>query len=370
MNHFLTCLAAGECFLLAFLLLFHPLRQNQKANQWLAGFVWVMGCAFAGVFLNNSGESLAMLVHAINALQFVLSPCLFISILYFIHPAKLFKAKDALHFVPFVLYIAVEVLFFKGADMSGRTLFVVGNTDFFVRDLLLLQCLLYIISGYLLLIRHKARLGALSSAIQDVDLSWLRNFLLLFTLLLVFWINDALFGETLLLQLMPYIYMGSIFFLAYFSMRQKAIFPFPQASLAEISTFIAETPANGHEKPARLSAERLALLSPQLIGLMEVEQLFLQNDLGLPTVADRLGLSLHDASYLINATTGGNFNQLVNKYRVEEAKMLLLSPRLLELNMTGVAFASGFNSKTAFNTAFKKWTGQSPTAYIENRKNG
>ncbi|MBC8644955.1 AraC family transcriptional regulator [Flavobacterium lindanitolerans] len=96
---------------------------------------------------------------------------------------------------------------------------------------------------------------------------------------------------------------------------------------------------------------------------MTDEKIFLDNELSLPILADKLKISIHDTSYLINEVTGNNFYNYINSKRVEEAKRLLLSDKSEGLNMLGIAFASGFNSKTTFNTAFKKWAGLSPSQY-------
>ena len=101
---------------------------------------------------------------------------------------------------------------------------------------------------------------------------------------------------------------------------------------------------------------------------MENDKLFLDNDLNLPTVAERLGISIHETSFLINESAKDNFYNFINKYRVDEAKKLLASSKMDEFNILGIAFASGFNSKTAFNTAFKKWAGVSPTNYAKEQK--
>jgi AraC-like DNA-binding protein len=74
-------------------------------------------------------------------------------------------------------------------------------------------------------------------------------------------------------------------------------------------------------------------------------------------------LSPHELSYLINVGFENNFYNFVNSYRVEESKTLLTSPKHQHLSMLGIAFEAGFNSKTAFYTAFKKMTGVSPTEF-------
>jgi AraC-like DNA-binding protein len=118
-----------------------------------------------------------------------------------------------------------------------------------------------------------------------------------------------------------------------------------------------------------LNDQQIAALSVKLNGLMNVEKIYLENELDLPAVAERLGISVHDASYLINKISGDNFYNFINQYRIQEAKRLLISPEGKKLNMLGIAYEAGFNSKTAFNTAFKKWVGISPSEYVKQQKN-
>lgn len=133
---------------------------------------------------------------------------------------------------------------------------------------------------------------------------------------------------------------------------------------------VTEVSGAAEEKPKnkRLGAEQVAGLSVHLSSLMENDKLFLDNDLNLPAVAEKLGISIHEASFLINETTKDNFYNFINKYRVDEAKKLLASTKMDELNILGIAFASGFNSKTTFNTTFKRIVGISPSQYSKEQK--
>jgi AraC-like DNA-binding protein len=98
---------------------------------------------------------------------------------------------------------------------------------------------------------------------------------------------------------------------------------------------------------------------------MTEEKIYLENELNLSKMAEKLGVSVHDTSFLINQTQGHNFYTYVNSFRIEAAKKLLRSSQIKELNILGIAFASGFNSKTTFNTTFKKITGLSPSQYTK-----
>ena len=85
--------------------------------------------------------------------------------------------------------------------------------------------------------------------------------------------------------------------------------------------------------------------------------------MAIVALAIKMNSSSHLISFLINEGFNENFYQFVNRYRIEEAKRLLQSEKHRHLNMLGIAYESGFNSKTTFNTTFKKLTGLSPTEF-------
>ncbi len=374
MNNFLTAFLVGESFLLCFLLYFHPLKQNAKANKWLSVFAFIMGTAFTSSYLDKVGliESYTIPIKFISSLQFLLAPSIYISILYFVNPTSKFKISYWLHFLPFLVFAFLEnVVFFSEKSISTKTLFDIGETSFYVRDILPFQTLAYVLVSFLTLRKHSKNLELITAATQNINLNWLKLFLLILIFTILFWINDALDLFPLLQKITGFIYSISILFLASYALRQTAIFPFRKENLDEISEVLYAFPSKELEtdKPQRLSKEQISILSIQLDSLMADEKIFLDNEINLTTVAEKLGISIHDTSYLINEVTGSNFYNFINKFRVEEAKKLLTSGKMNKLNMLGIAFESGFNSKTTFNTTFKKIVGLSPSEYAKQQKN-
>jgi AraC-like DNA-binding protein len=92
------------------------------------------------------------------------------------------------------------------------------------------------------------------------------------------------------------------------------------------------------------------------------DKLYQEPELTLQHLSDRLRVPSYQVSQAINETNQ-NFYDLVNGYRVEEAKRLLLAPGNRNYTILSVGFEAGFNSKTTFNTVFKKFTGLTPTAF-------
>jgi AraC-like DNA-binding protein len=375
MNLFLMSASAGVCFLFSFLLFFHPLKQNPAANRWLGLFVLIMGLAFINVYVEQAGyaQEFELLNKGFNAIQFLLPPCLFLSICYFTSPLSISAGKVLLNLLPFLSYVVLELIAsFNGIYLFKQKLFALGSVDFLVADLLLVQNLLYVGFNIYILLRHQKKIKLVSSAGETVNLDWLLNFIFILIIIYITWVNDALLINSFLMRLTPYIYTFSLFFLAWFALRQKAIFPvLKKTELEEIAAVLEEKEEEQDSKPGRVEDEKRSLLYEQLLQLMEKEKLYLENELTLAQVAQRLNASIHDTSYLINHSTGSNFYSFVNKYRIEEAKRLLRSMAVKKLTVLGIAFEAGFNSKTAFNTAFKKETGMSPTQYAAlEQKNG
>lgn len=167
-------------------------------------------------------------------------------------------------------------------------------------------------------------------------------------------------------QYRPPVYLAGVLLIGYFVIAQKEIYPFEVEELKEIDELIA--PVTGKIAAARLSAPVLADYTEKLKKLMETEKLYLHNDLNLPQLASAMNISTQDLSYVINSGLNITFFKFVNSYRIAEAKRLLLSDDNERFNILGIAYNSGFNSKSTFNSTFKKETGLSPSQFINQAK--
>jgi len=103
-------------------------------------------------------------------------------------------------------------------------------------------------------------------------------------------------------------------------------------------------------------------LQVELKSMMETKKPYLDADLQLDDIAQMMNISRHHASQLINDYCHQNFHQFVNRYRVEDAKSLLLDPNR-DYGIEDVAFQCGFNNRVSFYRTFKKFEGVSPTEY-------
>lgn len=101
----------------------------------------------------------------------------------------------------------------------------------------------------------------------------------------------------------------------------------------------------------------------RLETIMQREKLYLNPELTLSDLAEKLHTHNSWISYVINTGFRKNFNDFVNAYRVADFQQKINDPQLSHYTLLALAFECGFNSKSTFNRAVKKATGQLPSTF-------
>ena len=122
-------------------------------------------------------------------------------------------------------------------------------------------------------------------------------------------------------------------------------------------------PLRGKYKQELLAPSQVELFRSKLLALMADESPYLDPSLSLRELASRLELPPNHLSQLLNESIGENFSEFVNRHRLEAFQKQALDPRNRHLTLLALALDSGFNSKTTFNTYFKKRMGMAPRAW-------
>lgn len=97
-------------------------------------------------------------------------------------------------------------------------------------------------------------------------------------------------------------------------------------------------------------------------------RLYEDAELTLATLAVKLKIHPHDLSRIINTGMGRNFSDFINEFRIREIARKMQDPAFERLTLLGIAYESGFNSKTTFNRVFKEMTGKTPIEYKNSLK--
>lgn len=126
-------------------------------------------------------------------------------------------------------------------------------------------------------------------------------------------------------------------------------------------------------EPSKWAQEKLPLLDSKTADVFEEnlyrfireEEPFLVPGLSLRSLAGQVEIHPNKLSWLLNERMGKNFNEFINYYRIEYFKKLALDPENSHISLLGLAYESGFNSKTVFNTYFKKEVGMTPKEFLK-----
>ncbi|MEQ8471017.1 MAG: ABC transporter permease [Marinoscillum sp.] len=123
---------------------------------------------------------------------------------------------------------------------------------------------------------------------------------------------------------------------------------------------------NKYQKSTLTPAQKSDILS-KLNKLIEVEKFYLESTTSLSSLAKKLNTTTHHLSQVLNETKGMSFQELLSQYRIREAKVILKSNKHESTKIEHVASMVGYNSKSSFNTAFKKYTNLTPKEYKEQK---
>lgn len=201
------------------------------------------------------------------------------------------------------------------------------------------------------------------NSIMSRDLKWIKIMLPILLLLSLFW------GFALLK------YMSNLSFKVYFTalwiLLSFAIYWLGHIGMYKYGVRKERKSIRDHStihQPFSISEK---LENPHVLRLEKVlvdNQRFLDSKLTLQQLSDELQISKTHLSRLLNHELGMSFTDYVNSLRVEAAKTNLIHPDFANYTLVAIGLEAGFNSKTTFNSAFKKHTGMTPSQFRTSNK--
>ncbi|MCB0642727.1 MAG: helix-turn-helix transcriptional regulator, partial [Phaeodactylibacter sp.] len=299
-----------------------------------------------------------------SGLPLVHGPFLLLYTYYLIYPEQTWDRRSWLHFLPFLayqIYASFAFFFIPAADkLVFMQQLLAGNPPlhlFIWGQIKAVQGLVYMILILVLLRRHQIRLQANFSNTEALNLRWLRilatGLLIIYALALV---NTLLVWQWNL-NLEAMIGLAATLFVllaGFFAMRQGTLFG-PEVSPQRL------VPEKYMQ--SRLTQTDVLEQKRRVQTYLEEEEPYLNPDFSIQQLSDALGLPVRDLSQVINEGFQKNFFTLINGYRIEVVKERIRSQEFEHLTLLAIGLSCGFNSKTTFNTVFKKMTDQTPSQF-------
>ncbi|AQG81323.1 helix-turn-helix domain-containing protein [Spirosoma montaniterrae] len=217
----------------------------------------------------------------------------------------------------------------------------------------------YLTVSLRLIRRYRHTLVNQFSAVQNKNLNWLASTILFFLMFVGLSSLRSVIVQTPLARHQWLILAGLLLALLWFINRflLKALRS-PDLFAGLTTDQLAES-----DRPASLPATDHAPLLEQLATYMQVQQPYLEPELTLDDLARQLNVRPKALSTALNEGLGQHFFDYINRYRVDAAKHLLTNSPDPKLTVLEVMYQVGFNSKSSFNTLFRKYTGQTPSAF-------
>ncbi len=277
-----------------------------------------------------------------------------------------FTKIDLLHFLPFVTFgVLVPITF---GDVLNHRQVDYGMLSVFDHREKIITPMQYVYSfafigqfvhlGFYLsknLFQIKAYTRRLTTQYSNINgnVKWLRIFNVSFLLILLF---VAVFLYILLVtdiyrRYLDYVYVlpvGALFYIiGYYFLNTEW-----------------KTTTNGNSikyAKSTLDPDSISVHVEKLNQLMTSQKVYLDKELRLTDLAEKMELNAHHLSQLINQHFHLSFFDFVNKYRVNEAKSIIQNNP--DFTLLQVAFDAGFNNKTSFVNAFKKFEKTTPSSF-------
>lgn len=359
----LSILGAAQALLLA-LALASLKRGNRTVNRVLAALAAAISVTIIGSILNSTRYILLFpqVAQLHSPFNFLIPPLIFLYIKALLSRKSKFRKGTLWHFVPAVICLLYYLpLYFRSREAKLAYMVAAFQNypplEWRIRSaLIFLQSIVYLSLTIYLLVIHSRRLGKQASTVEKSNLFRARSFILVVLIcwalatLRLFFAYDARAWTMLIVPLCLSFWM---YLMGYVTLRQAD---------AVIGAIDDELPSKKYEK-STLTPERAEEYLKRILQLMEQQKPYREGDLTLQKLARGLSISPHHLSQIINERLNQNFFDFVNAHRIAEAKRMLVDPGKKHYSILAIAEEVGFNSKSAFNTAFRKHANMTPSEF-------
>ncbi|WP_348715848.1 helix-turn-helix domain-containing protein [Tenacibaculum sp. 190130A14a] len=307
-----------------------------------------------------------------DQIAFFASPLLYLYVLSCIYSDFKLQPKHLLHFIPFAIELFMYFPNFYLASNEQRILFYENYYSYPEVKISLVYgvsvALFYLVLIFIELRKYRKLLLENYSSTKNYNYKWLFQLAVISVVLLLFSAIKSIYklfdSDDATLDIMRIIttllLLGFLCWIVLKSMLQPELFRGIDTKHQLVRTML-ENEGNEVDEEDEISTQINTLKT-----YMDKEEPFLDSSLTIHNLANQMNISYRDLSVLINHHLKQHFFDFVNGYRIEKAKEILQNPSNKKRTVLEILYEVGFNSKSSFNTEFKKQTGLTPTQYRRN----
>ncbi|MFT3827617.1 MAG: helix-turn-helix domain-containing protein [Chitinophagaceae bacterium] len=359
--------------LLFTLFLFTVKSTKKLSNILLALFIFFNAVDISSWFLDRHLLPWLDLLMFKHSLGWLINPLFYLYALSICYADFKLRPKHLLHLIPFLLANLVLLFEFYTVDHPAKLVFLEHYSEhpeiIFMNIAGHLQFVFYIAAVFLLLSRYRKIYLENYTDAGSITYRWLFQLTTVITIVhsivLIKDIINQVYTTSAFENAQLIVGINAMLVVCWFVMKalyNPELFRSVDSAIQPVENIIAETVppvtdeayATGDTQDERIE---------QLKSYMVQQEPFLDPALTIQQLAAGMKMPVRDLSVLINHQLGQHFFDFVNEYRIRKAMALLKDPQKNDLTIQEIFYEVGFNSKSSFNTAFKKHAGVTPTQF-------
>lgn len=360
-----TVISLFVSFFLAFFLLTVK-TEHKISNRLFAFFLIITSVDISEPLISQITDGPSNLGMLRTLLAFLQIPAFYLYVLSVCYSDFKWKPKYLIHLLPFFIGNLVLVPRFYSVDLASKLDFIINRQDMIELQLthwlFHLQVLVYFTAVFLLLKKVKKLYLENNSGGDLNSYNWLFQFTSVLTALYLIVILKNIFKFSDYPYVSDWIKIGilvlQLFIICWYlykALNNPGLFRNIDSKLKLVADLILQ---EKKIEPEILNEDLL-----ELKKYMADEKPFLDPALTIQDISKEMNVPIRELSVLINHQLGQHFYDFVNTYRIENAMEILKDPSKTKVIILEILYEVGFNSKSSFNTAFKKHTGNTPTEY-------
>ena len=375
---FLKTIAIISVFILFLLILFLlTLKSNKKfPNQLFAGYLFLTALDVSGVFIAEPVISLLPNLEIFRWTLILLNiPLFYLYVLSLCYEDFQLKRKHLFHLIPFVIINLILASGIYWTDGIEKKYFFKNHHQTFemitFQYLIEIQYLIYTIAIFMVLKRTQSIYFENQSYSSNLVFKWLFQLTVLFMVVHYFATLKNMLRYTdehqLLTVINGFLEIMALLVTSWFvlkALKYPEFFRGVDPQLQLINDFKNETePKTRSEAKQNIDNSNINLQIELLNIYMAEKKPYLDPALTVQSLAAQMNMPTRELSILINSNMKQHFFDFINTYRIENAMELLKKHSKKDSTVLEILYQVGFNSKSSFNTAFKKHTTLTPTEY-------
>jgi AraC-like DNA-binding protein len=335
-------------------ILFLKKQANVRAKKLLSIMILALSLA---LIMQNTAHSLINYQNKQYA-PFILFIFLFGPLFFFYVKALIYsnESKSAImpHLIPFLIAVLIYIpliLLIQNPDIYPKI-------KLFISLISIIHIAVYLILSIIAVRQYSRSILNNFSDIEKLNINWLYflSYIYIFAWL-TFLVIRVFFPDPEYNIFFWLIICVIIYIIGIFTLKQ------PEIVLGKYKEELFEKTKDKKYRKSSLSENQMTEYLNIIKNKFEREKIYLDNEITLSSLSEKLSISTHHLSQIINEKFMKNFYDLINTYRIQEAKEKLKDSNNSGLTILDIALETGFNSLSTFNAAFKKNTGMAPSAF-------